>query len=204
MTDDRRLATWVARDLEAHLDELATTARAWRERRAVDRPLVTVHLVSGARHTGVVLDRTRQTVVLESAPTRGELDVVVIPVARVEALTLHAVQARAPAAPPEATSPLELKRRAKALADVLATQLGHPVAIEVGADLAVIAPLFETVRVALERVCADELGRTALGERVKAIELAAGSPGVSLAKRVLLIAGPLAPEQLQAQLDAVL
>jgi len=204
LTDERRLATWVAQDLEAHLDELAIAARAWRERRAVDRPLVTVHLVSGARHTGVVLDRIRQTVVLETAPARGELDVVVIPVVRIEALTLHAVQARAPAAPPEAASPLELKRRAKALADLLATQLGHPVAIEIGAELGVVAPLFETVRAALEHVTADELGRTALAERVHAIQLTAGTPGVALANRTLVIAGPLAPERLRAQLDALL
>lgn len=201
-SDDRRLAGWVAQDLETHLDELATAARAWRERRATDRPVITVHLASGARHTGLVVDRVRSTLVIQSIGR--ELDVTVVPVARIEALTLHAVEIRAPAAPPEASSPLELKRRAKALADLLGAQLGHPIAIEVGADLAVVAPLFETVKVALERVCADELGRAALADRVQTIQLTAGGPGVTLANNLLVIAGPLAPERLQAQLDAAL
>jgi hypothetical protein len=204
VSEDRRLANWVAQDLEAHLEELATTARAWRERRAVDRPLVTIHLASGARHTGVVLERVSGTLVLQSAPARGELDVIVVPIARIEALTLHDVRERAPAPPPEASSPLELKRRAKALSDQLAAQLAHPVSIEVGNELAVVAPLFESARVALDRVCADELGRAALAERVHAIQITSGASGVTLANQRLVISGPLAPERLQTQLDAVL
>jgi hypothetical protein len=206
---DRRLAGWVAQDVGAHLDELVAAARRWRDGTG-ERPVVTVHVASGERHTGHVLDVVRATLAMQSIPQRGtaDLDVVVIPLARIEALTLHAAQSLVAAAPvpaENATSMLELKRRAKALADVLATRVGRAIAIDIGAgELAQLAPLFETVKLALDRVCADELGRGSLAERVQRIELRAGTPGVSLANATLAIAGPLAPARLQSELDAAL
>jgi hypothetical protein len=209
LTADRRLAGWVARDLETHLDQLAATARKWRDGAKVERTLVTFHLASGQRHTGYVLDRMRTALAVQSVPQRGsgDLDVTIIPIAHVEALTLHAAQALVEAAPvPEsATSMLDLRRRMKQLADALAARLGHGVAIEHGSgEVDQLGPLFEQLRLALDRVCADDLGRAALGERVQRIELRIGNPGVSLANGTIVVGGPLAADRLQLELDAVL
>lgn len=171
---------------------------------------MTLHLSSGARHIGFVLERTRTTLAVQGVPQRGsyDLDVTVIPIARIEAVTLHNAQTLVEAAPPTpegATSMLDLRRRAKALADQLATRAGKPIAIEIGAgDVAELGPLFEHLRIALERVCADDLGRASLAERVARIELRSGASGVSLASGTLVVAGPLAADRLQREIDAVL
>lgn len=203
------MSAWVTRDLEAVLDELAAP-----EQREV---VVTIHLASGQRVTGhvreLVRDRRGATLGVQSVPQRGslELDVTVIPLARVEAITVHGaarVEPREPK-PAEATSPLELKRRARALGEHLAARAGAPIAIEISTgDLTVLAPLFEQVRLALEHVCADELGRTALGQRVRTVQLSIGSPGVSLVNQTLTATSaadqPLAGARLQSAIDALL
>jgi len=198
---------WVAQDLETHLDQLAVAARQWRDGKG-ERSIVTVHLASGQRHTGQVLELVRSTLVLQSLPQRStaDLDVTVIPLARIEALTVHVVQLFVESMASEAaTSMLDLKRRVKALADVLATRVGRAVTIDLGAgELASLAPLFEASKLALDRVCADELGRASLAERVQRIELRIGTPGVSLADGTLAVTGPLAVERLRDALDAVL
>jgi hypothetical protein len=208
---DRDLAHWVARDIETHLEELVATTRQWRDGKA-DRPVVTVYLASGARHTGHVLDQVRSTLVVQSVPQRGtaDLDVTMISLARIEALAVHGAQdlvsdvpAHVPAA--AATSMLDLRRRARGLADLVATRIGHALVIELGSgELVQLAPLFEATRVALDRVCADDLGRTALSERVQQIELRIGTPGVSLASATLVVSGPLTLDRLQKELDAAL
>jgi hypothetical protein len=208
LTSDRRLAGWVATDLASHLDQLVERARHWRDGKA-ERPVVTFHLASGQRHTGHVIELVRGAIALQSLPQRGttDLDVTVIPVARIEALTLHAAQTLVDAAPTydTATSMLDLKRRAKALSDLLATRLEHPVAIDIGAgELPQLAPLFAVFEHALQRVCADELGRASLRERVERVELRAGTPGVTLANKTLVVSGPLAADRLQTALDAAL
>ena len=208
---DRRLAHWVARDVETHIEELVATTQKWRDGKG-DRPVVTVYLVSGTRHTGHVLDQVRSTLVVQSVPQRGaqDLDVTMIPLARIEALTVHGAQelvgdVPAYASAAAATSMLDLRRRAKALADAIAARIGHALVIELGSgELAQLAPLFEATRVALDRVCADDLGRTSLAERVQQIELRIGPPGVSLANATLVISGPLMPDRLQKELDATL
>ncbi|HEY0252825.1 MAG TPA: hypothetical protein VGC41_14920 [Kofleriaceae bacterium] len=182
--------TW--KDLETHLDELAGTQTS-----------VTLHLESGRDFAGRVLEvvRARQQtcVVIQS----GRQDASVVPLARVEALTLPDHKPEAPVVV-EASSNLELKRRAKALSD---TRL---VPIEVAdGELAPLAALFESFRIALEKVCADEVGRTAFSEQVKKVVLRLGAtPGVKLSDRVLTVtsspAERLALPRLQAQLDALL
>jgi hypothetical protein len=205
---DRQLATWVAHDLETHLDQLAVAARQWRDGTG-ERSVVTIHLASGQRHTGQVLELVRSTLVLQSLPQRGTMDVnvTVIPLARIEALTVHVARlfVESMASPEAATSMLDLKRRVKALTDVLATRVGRAVTIDLGTgELGLLAPLFEALKLTLDRVCADELGRTSLAERVRRIELRIGSPGVSLANGTLAVTGPLAVERLRDALDAVL
>jgi hypothetical protein len=208
LTADRRLAGWSARDLATHLDQLATAAAAWRDGKG-ERPIVTLHLASGQRHTGQVLELARATLALQSLPQRGtvDVDVTVIPVARIEALTFHAAQSLVATAPSSdaATSMLDLRRRVKALADLIATRIGRTITIELGAgELAQLAPLFETLRIALEHVCADELGRASLAERVQRIELRAGPPGLALANGQLVASGSLSAERISSELDAVL
>jgi hypothetical protein len=205
---DRKLAAWSARDLETHLDELTAATRHWRDGKG-ERSLVTLHLASGARHTGYVLERTRTTLTLEGPPQRGtcDIDVMVIPIARIEALTLHAAQTlvEVPRVPDSATSMLDLRRRAKALADMLSTRVGKPIAIEIdGGELAELGPLFEHVKLALERVCADQLGRGSLAERVQRVELGGGGPSISLANGALVIRGPVSADRLQRDIDNAL
>ena len=78
-------------------------------------------------------------------------------------------------------------------------------AVELDAgELSQLAPLFESLKVALERVCADELGRTSLADRVQRIHLRIDTPGVSLSSGQLVISGPLAPDRMRKELDAVL
>ena len=204
------MSAWVTRDLEAVLDELAAPEH---ERDVV----VTVHLASGQRVIGhvreLVRDRRGATLGVESLPQRGsiELDVTVIPLARIEALTVHGAVQPEPreTKPAAASSPLELKRRARALAEQVTAQVGAPIAIEIDAgELAVLAPLFEQVRLALEHVCADELGRAALGQKVRTVRLAIGAPGVALANQTLTATTatdqPLAGARLQSAIDALL
>ena len=171
--------------------------------------MVTLHLMSGHRHTGYVLDVVRSTLALEALPQRGsvDLEVTVIPLARIEALTLHAAQelVASTTVPEGASSMLELKRRAKALGDLVTTRVQRAIAIEVGAgELAQLAPSLEMLKLALDRVCSDELGRGSLAERVQRIELRTGAPGVSLADGALVVSGTMAPERLQDELDSVL
>jgi hypothetical protein len=205
-----RLVTWVARDLEAHLEELATAARAWREGRVVERPIVTIHLTSGQHHVGHVLELVRSTLALQSIPRRGsgELDVTVIPTSRIEAVTFHAVQTQSSPAETTATSMLDLKRRAKALGELLTTRLGRAVTVDVGAgELAVLAPLFESLRGVLDGVCADELGRTSLAQRVERIRVTTdAATEVSIANATLVVSTTtrLAAERLRRELDALL
>jgi len=208
LTAERRLAGWVAEDLATHLDRLVATTREWRDGKA-ERPVVTLHLTSGQRHTGRVLDIVRSTLALEGLPQRGSLDleVTVIPLARIEALTLHAAQelVTSTAVPEGATSMLDLKRRAKALADLATTRVQRAIAIEVGAgELAQLAPTLEMLKLALDRVCSDELGRASFADRVQRIELRAGAPGVSLANGTLVVSGALTIERLQDELDGLL
>jgi hypothetical protein len=207
VTGDRRLAAWRARDLATHLEELASQATAWRDGKG-ELAVVTLHLASGQRHVGVVLEVARGTVALQSLPQRGtaDLDVTVVPIARIEALTLHAARATEATAVVEvATSTLELRRRAKALVDQLAVRIGTAIPIELGAgELAQLAPTLEALRTALDHVCSDDLGRGALVERVRRIELRGGATELELAGGLLVISGSFAPEQLQRRLDAAL
>jgi len=206
---DRRLAGWTAQGLEAHLDELVATAKKWRDGKG-ERPVVTVHVTSGQRHVGYVLDVARSAVTLQGLPQGStiDLDVTVIPIARIEALTLHAAQTQIAAVPPSdaATSMLDLRRRVKTLGDLLASRTGKSIAVELGTgELAQLAALFEYVKVALERVCGDELGRASLAERVQRIELRGGDNArVSLANGVLVFEGALASARLANELDALL
>ena len=106
-------------------------------------------------------------------------------------------------APDAATSMLDLRRRVKALADLVAARTQRSIAIELGTgELAQLAPLFESLRLALEKVCADELGRASLAERVQHVEVREGPPGVTLANGRLVVAGPLPAARLASELDA--
>jgi hypothetical protein len=194
------LAGWHTRDLATHLEELAE---------ATERSVVTLHTTSGLRHTGYVVGLARGTVALQSLPQRGtpDLDITIIPVARVEAVTLHAAQTRKPVspAPDLATSMLELRRRAKAQSDLLAARTGKPIPIAVGdGELTTLASLFEALRTALTEVCADELGRNSLAERVARIELRAGAPAVALDGGTLIVTGPMAADRVRSAIDGVL
>jgi len=205
------VSAWVTRDLEAVLDELAAPAP---EREVV----VTIHLASGQRVVGhvheLVRDRRGATLGVRSLPQRGsvELDLTMISVSRVEAITVHGALRPEPRAtkPQEATSPLELKRRARAFGEQLSAQVGSPIAIEIEpGELATLAPLFEQLRLTLERVCADELGRAALAQRVRAIRLGVGtSAGVAMDVQTLVVttatAEPLGGARLQSTIDALL
>jgi hypothetical protein len=100
---------------------------------------------------------------------------------------------------------LDLRRRAKALADMLSTRVGKAITVEIdGGELAELGPLFEHVKLALERVCADDLGRSSLAERVQRIELRGGGPSITLANGALEIRGPVGADRLQRDIDNAL
>lgn len=181
------------KDLETHLDELAGSPAS-----------VTIHLASGRDFSGRVLEivRSRQQpcVVIQT----GRRDASVIPFTRIEALTLpDVIQAPGPVVV-EASSMLELRRKAKALSELRMI----PIEIADG-ELSPLAALFEAWRAVLDKVCADELGRQALADAVSRVVLRIGqTPGVTLADRVLTVTTSaserLPPARLQAQLDALL
>lgn len=172
---EKALAAFEPRPVEQFVDELAQVARQWKRGEAVHRPLVTVHLQSGRDVTGAVLDLFeprvggRTLLVSRRAPGRGpDTEVLLVPMAHVEAMTLHELpRPAASSATAEPPSPLQLKRKARALVDQHSALLGAPLAVDVGeagddAALAALGQALEALGTVLAGICGDALGRESL------------------------------------------
>jgi hypothetical protein len=172
---EKALAAFEPRPLEQLFEELTQAARQWKRGEAVHRPLVTLHLQSGRDVTGAVLDLFeprvggRTLLVSRRVPGRGpDTEVLLVPLAHVEAVTLHELpKASGAAATTEPPSPLQLKRKARALVDQHSALLGAPLAVDVGeaaddAALAALGQALEALGTVLAGICGDALGRESL------------------------------------------
>jgi hypothetical protein len=200
------------------LDELLERVVAWRKGEHATRQVISVHLESGTQLQGMVLDvhegRSRRTLALQGLPQRGtpDLDVTLVPLDHIQAVTLHAAQREVTAAvpPSDVTSSLELKRRARALGDLIAARIGTTVPVEIGTgDVGALGSLLAGLETALAKVFGDELGRAAFRERIQRVTLEVGaSSGVRLRDGTLGVASTVSPrlphDRLAAELDAVL
>lgn len=135
----------------------------------------------------------------EARPAR--YDATYIPLAAIEAVTVHDLVAEPLAAAPHR---LALRRRASELTEVLQTRIGQklPIELELREEAdektrAMLAASLDVLEKALLAVSADELGQRALHSGLSKIRLSPGSEsGASMKARVLsLSAGPKAIEQ---------
>ncbi len=208
------------------LDEILGELCALRARRetdaAVQVPRVTLHLRSGRDLSGEVLRlgdevRTGRWLVLHDHgpdPRRVELDAVYLPLASIEAITVHGAGTLAS----EAAAPtrLELKRRLAQLGARLAAA-GTAATAEVDwvatpeddAARRALGELTAALEPALLAIGADALGRAALVDKVRRVVLAVGAGrAVTLADGALRVVVPLegAPDrdELRGELERVL
>lgn len=223
MTDwEQALAAFEPRPMDQLFEELVAVARRWKRGEAVLRPLVTVHLHSGRDVVGAVLDvfeprmgGGRTLLLSRRGQGRGpETDVLLVPVGHVEAVTLHELP-RASAAPSnEPPSPLQLKRKAKAVSEQVTAVLGSAFTVEVGgaaddAALLALSHALDALGPVLQGICGDTLGRDSLRGAVNRVLVStAGAASVTLNNGQLQVrAAPdkrLTAEALKPQVEVLL
>jgi len=208
-----------ARDIPDLLQELA----GWKARAdgglPIAVPVVTLWLRSGARATGLVADVRHPVVLLLqlSEDRRQEpSDAVHVPLASVEAVTVHD-DLRAGQARPDAPAPpskLELGRRLK-LAEEAIRAAGVQARLvvqlkEEGEDaLRAIEALAAAARIALEKVAAREDGKAAL-QPFSEVRLALGAEPAKVEGATLVLATPVellfwpTADELLAKIEAAL
>jgi hypothetical protein len=206
--------------LDQLVDALVARGRRWKTLGGPEPPMVSLHLVSGNEIVGAVidgLDLPRGSRTLLVAPSVGETRVVqralVLPVDRLAAITLHDAADFVVESEPQPPSRLALERRARALSEQIRQLLGVALPIAVGpSDEPGGRRSLEQMLGALSEVlldaARDDIGRAALCERIRAIEVSPGDRlSVAIDGRVLrIIAGlePIETESLRHQVFALL
>jgi hypothetical protein len=193
---ERVLRELTARNPERLLEELGELARRIRAGEGLRRPRVTLHLRSARDLSGFVLDVGREgstaSVLLHTPP---EWNVAHVPMAAIEAVTVHDVLdlSRPPSDAAPAPSRLELRRRLAGAESTLSVQTGAPMPFTLPEPLdedhlEALGALVPVVTQVLEDVARDETGRTSLVAKVKRIQLAVGdAPHVTLVGDALTI-----------------
>jgi len=226
------------RPLSRLLGDLAALRQRAAAGESVSVPLTTLHLRTGRDVVGwvVALDQAGWLLVHGAGPDPRQpgYDAVYLPLAAVEALTVHDAPAAAPflsegrLAAPEQPAPglgpppsrLELKRKLAEHTNALRAAVGSSLSVEVewsgvaaeGEALRTLDRLIEdTVKVAME-LAKDEMGRSALGRLTRLCFGEGSSPDVRLdgtavlvvARLALGVAGRLGRSQLKEALERVL
>ncbi len=158
--------------LEYLLEELAVISRRVKNGEPLERPSVTLHLGSGRELHGSLLDAINDSgttvALLMDARDRFGHDVTHVLVSRLEAVTVHNASNllnRSGNAPPP-PGKLEVRRAFGALSERLKTsgvdlKFEFPASLE-DQDLEALHDLLEPLRMALETIASDEMGRAAL------------------------------------------
>lgn len=175
---------WAARDTEQLLEELGELGRRFRKGEQVKRPRVTLWLASGREASGLVLDVHQnrsgaRTVMLQLVGKSN--DVLLLPTQHLQAVTLHDVE---PAEiveppPPSASSPLMIKRHARAVEQRLGQILGRPfelavVPTEDAGQLLALEHALTKLEPVLVGLTADTVGKEAFVAAVKQLALVTG------------------------------
>lgn len=171
MSDRRALHNLEAQSIDRVLGELAELAAREKRGEEVRLPPVTLHLRSGRDLRGVVLAiGSRDGAVLFQS---GEDDAVHVAPSSIEALTRHEVRSagRPPMRTEDAPTKLELRRRAASLAPPVTIEEGDP---DPEARIALSA-LLDEIGEALKGISEDAMGREAMAEKIRRVELRLGS-----------------------------
>lgn len=177
------------------------------------RPLVTLHLHSGRDVVGTLLDffeprgaGSRTLLLARRACGQGpDTELLLVPVAHLEAVTLHELPRPAPATQPEPPSPLQLRRQARAVAEQVSNAAGGAIHVEVAAttddaSLGAVAQALTALAAVASGVCADALGREAFKSAVTRVLVAAGpSSSVTLRDAVLSVTTATSADRLTAR-----
>ncbi len=185
------------RDTEELLEELVAQTRRALEGEPVRKPSVTLLLGRGGAVSGFVLaikeSRRRRSLLLhDPGDDRNSVsfNVVHLPLASIEAVVIHdALELdQPPRDAPPAPSPLELKRRAAALAESLGQRLGLPFEVLLPTPLEEdqLEPLGALLRLLSEVLALIE--PDALAAKVNQLKLEVkGAPGVLLTGEALVV-----------------
>lgn len=182
------LGAWSAWSVGEVVEALHALAERRRAGLPVRLPWVTLHLRSGRDVEGFVreLVETRQghSVLIHAPgpdPRSPRADAVFVPMATVEALTLHEVSVL-DAVDDESPAPslLAVRRNLAAVGERLGAGLGAPLAVEAGAvterpeDARALAHLADRATEVLDALAADPAAREALKEKVRRVHLQVG------------------------------
>ena len=186
-----------AKTVRAMLAELVALRVRFKKGESVVVPLVTFHLRSGRDVTGYVLDgdlESSQPSLLLQVPgdlRQPAMDVAYVDPSDVEAVTVlsadRAVKeisfGRVQVAPGEPTpGKLEINRRLPELSKEVSTAIGKPIALDVawegipdlGTARKLLSDLIEDIGSVLKEIAATEIGRDALGAKVKKVWIGDG------------------------------
>jgi len=168
------------------------------------RALVTLHLASGTHVRGLLLARGDDTrygaawILQEDTGQRSSDDLVYVPIAAVESVTVHGVAALiehlGAAKPPP--SRLELQRLAKEASGTLASSLGRVIAFEPDApadepSARAMAALLKRFAGVLRDVASEALGKEALAAVDRVVLHAAEALRVAREGDALVVSAPL-------------
>lgn len=206
--------------LDQLVDALVARGRRWKTLGGPEPPVVSLHLASGNEIVAAVidgLDHPRGSRTLLVAPSAGERRVVrralVLPVDRLEAITLHDAADFVVDSEPPPPSRLALERRARALSEQIGQLLGVALPIAVGpgdepGKRRSLDQMLGALSEVLLDAARDDIGRTALCGRIRAIEIFSGDrlsvAIVGHALRIITGPEPIETESLRHQVFALL
>jgi hypothetical protein len=218
---ERALKAWPSRNLEQLIDDLAHLGRRWKSGEPVRVPRVTLWLRSGATAQGLVMDLhqdrsgTRTVIVRSQTNEPTEVDVVHLPWAVIDAITVHDLAAfdKPPDALLTSTTKLQLERHLANVSEALAQKVGTPIELVAQAadQLEPLEWLLTQVEEVLLELTTDQRFADGMRGRVRRITLALGvNSGLAFADGALTITTPTAwnkrtgRESLERELRALL
>ncbi len=213
MANDPRLEALLAlppRSVDEVIDEHVALRKRSKTEQHVRVPLVTFHLRNGRDANGWVIaksDRSNNSTVLLHAsgpdPRQVPFDALYVPIASIEAVTVHDAGALVGVEAPRTTPPpgrLQLKRMGADLAVALKERTGQEIAVDLSFDgapesgdaLHGFGDLIEWTRAILLEIGVDDMGIGAL-KKIKKVWFGVGShPSVGLVEGALILTTSLA------------